>query len=135
MVADLARRLPTTPSLKGRALRLLARREHSRAELRQKLLTADVDGSVLDSLLDELESKQLLSDRRFAEVLVRSRGARYGVASLSRTLAKQGVSAELAAAALGSLTESERERALAIWRRRFGSPPVDLKAPGSTASC
>ncbi|MGZ9215147.1 MAG: hypothetical protein ACXW53_24920 [Candidatus Binatia bacterium] len=56
-------------SLRGRALRFLARREHSRAELRRKLLTEDVDAAALDSLLDDLESKKLLSDSRFAEML------------------------------------------------------------------
>jgi regulatory protein len=115
-------------SLRGRALRFLARREHSRTELRRKLLTGDVDEAALDILLDELESKKLLSDRRFAEVLAQSRGARYGVASLSRTLARQGVNPELAAAALSPLAATERERALALWKRRFGAPPADLKA-------
>lgn len=127
VVAEDRRRVPFTLSLKGRALRLLARREHSRAELRGKLLTADVDGPTVDILLDELESKKLLSDWRFAEVLAQRRGARYGVASLSRTLAKQGVSPDIAAAALAPLTETERQRAMAVWMRRFGSPPLDIK--------
>ena len=127
MVAE-GRRPASAVSLRGRALRLLARRDHSRAELRRKLLSKEVDEAALDFLLDEFESKNLLSDWRFAEVLAQSRGARYGVASLSYTLAKQGVRPDLAAAALAPLTATERERALALWRRRFGAPPVDRKA-------
>lgn len=127
-VTEDRRRASPALALKVRAMRFLARREHSRAELRRKLLTEDVDGSTVDVLLDELEFKQLLSDRRFAEVLARSRGGRYGVASLYRILAKQGVSPEFAAAALAPLSETEHERALAIWNRRFGSPPGDIKA-------
>ena len=125
-VAD-ARKQPRALSLKGRALRFLARREYSRAELRRKLLAHETDAAELDAVLDELESKRLLSDKRYAEVLAQSKGGRYGVATLSRTLSQQGVSSEVAAAALESLRSNERERALEVWRRRFGEPPADLK--------
>jgi len=113
--------------LRGRALRLLSRREHSRAELRSKLLSQDVDPAVLDLLLDDLEAKRLLSDRRYAEVLAQSKGARYGVARLARSLSLQGVATELSADALAPLRATERERALEICRRRFGGPPSNLK--------
>jgi regulatory protein len=113
--------------LKGRALRFLARREHSRAELRSKLLPHAVDASVLDVLLDDLEAARLLSDRRYAEVVARSKGERYGAASVARTLSRQGVAPELAAEALAPLRASERERALDICRRRFEGPPADLR--------
>jgi regulatory protein len=126
-VADARRKPRAAPSLKGRALKCLARREYSRAELRRKLLAPDVDAAALDAVLDDLEAKQLLSDRRYAEVLARSKGGRYGVATLSRTLSQQGVGPEVAAAALEPLRDNERERALDIWRRRFGEPPADLK--------
>jgi regulatory protein len=109
-------------------LRFLARREHSRAELRRKLLSDDVDAATIDLLLDDLESKKLLSDRRFAEMLAQSKGARYGVASLSRVLDQQGVSAELAASTLAPLRETERERAMDLWRRRFSEPAPDIRA-------
>jgi regulatory protein len=128
MVAEGSKKPRGGLSLRGRALRFLARREHSRAELRRKLLTDDVDAAALDILLDDLEGKKLLSDRRFAEVLAQSKGARYGVASLSRTLSQQGVSPELAAAALAPLQATERDRALELWRRRFGAPAADLRA-------
>lgn len=126
-VAESRRRARPTISLKGRALRYLARREYSRAELRRKLLPSAVDAAELDAVLDDLEAKRLLSDRRYAEVLAQSKGSRYGVASLSRSLAQQGVSADVAAVALEPLRANERERALAVWRRRFGEPPADLK--------
>jgi regulatory protein len=126
-VADARSKPRVAPSLKGRALKCLARREYSRAELRRKLLAPEVDAAALDAVLDDLEAKQFLSDRRYAEVLARSKGGRYGVATLSRTLSQQGVGPEVAAAALEPLRHSERERALDIWRRRFGEPPADLK--------
>ena len=127
-VAERRKRSRPPLSLKGRALRLLARREYSRAELRRKLLVEEVGEAGLDAVLDDLESKRLLSDRRYAEVVAHGKGARYGVASLSRSLSRQGVSAEIAAQALAPLRASERDRAMDIWKRRFGEPPADLKA-------
>jgi regulatory protein len=141
----------TGVSLKSRALRLLSRREYTRAELRRKLLLAEEADArkallagvaagpdalepitealleCLDSLLDELEGNRLLSDRRYAEVLVSSKGDRYGVARLSRTLVTQGVGGPVADEALAPLRTTQRERALAIWKRRFGRPPSDLR--------
>ena len=125
-VADARKQPRASLSLKGRALRFLARREYSRAELRRKLLAQETDAAELDAVLDELESKRLLSDKRYAEVLAQSKGGRYGVATLSRTLSQQGVSPEVAAAALEPLRSNERERALEVWRRRFGEPPAGL---------
>ncbi len=126
-VAEARRRPRPTISLKGRALRYLARREYSRAELRRKLLAPEVNAAELDAVLDDLEAKRLLSDRRYAEVLAQGKGGRYGVASLARTLAQQGVNPDVAAEALEPLRANERERALDVWRRRFGTPPQDLK--------
>lgn len=128
-VAERRKRSRVQLSLKGRALRLLARREHSRAELRRKLLLLDkVSKDALDAVLDDLESKRLLSDRRYAETVAHTQGARRGVASVARSLSQQGVSPDIAADALAPLRASERERAMAIWKRRFGEPPADLKA-------
>jgi regulatory protein len=126
-VAEARKRARPELSLKGRALRLLARREYSRVELRRKLLGPEVDAQQLDAILDDLEGKRLLSDERYAEVLARNKGSRYGVAVVSRTLSQQGVDPEVAAAALEPLRASERERALDVWQRRFGEPPADLK--------
>lgn len=126
-LADARRRPRPAISVKARALRYLARREYSRAELRRKLLGPEVNVAELDAVLDDLEAKRLLSDRRYAEVLTQGKGGRYGVASLARTLAQQGVDADVAAEALEPLRANERERALDVWRRRFGEPPLDLK--------
>ena len=125
-------------SLKARALRWLAQREHSRAELRRKLLphavadgadNADDAGSReqaaarVDALLDGLEREQLLSEARFVESRVHLREARFGVRRIQTELAGHGVAlpAELAARLRGD----ELERARALWQRRFGTPAAD----------
>jgi len=124
---DEARKRRSGLSLKGRALRLLARRDHSRVELRSKLLAHTEDEAALDLLLDDLEGTRLLSDRRFAEVVVQSTGARSGFALVAQTLLRKRVASDLAIEALAPLRVTERERALDICQRRFGKPPVDMK--------
>ena len=65
-------------SLRGRALRLLASREHSRLELKRKLASHAESGEALEALLDELEKARLLANDRYAEQRVTVRGGRYG---------------------------------------------------------
>lgn len=75
-------------------------------------------------LLDWLEAKGYLSDRRYAETRVRSRSSRYGVERLRRELAVQGV--PLDADLRTTLTDTELPRAAALIRRRYGDEaPAD----------
>ena len=196
-------RRPPGPSLKGRALRYLSQREHSRAELRRKLLpfaraeavgaaapsetaslargaaaagvsgiadlargagigrrghviaaatgqqdrtiaavevfeagapdeldevaAAEADARV-ERLLDELAAAGWLSDARAAESLVSTKASRFGASRLRRMLAERGVDREAADAALEQARATEFQRALEVWRRRFGEPATD--APG-----
>ncbi len=74
------------------ALRLLARREHSRHELALKLRQRKVSVNVIDAVLDEFEEKGWLSDERFAEVFVRQRvDAGYGPLKVLADLQQRGV--------------------------------------------
>jgi regulatory protein len=113
------------PSLRARALRYLAQREHSRVELRRKLLRDDDDVDAIDALLDELERARLLSDARFAQSLVHRRQARYGNARIAQELATHALDAQTTAQALRALESTELARALAVWERRFGVLPRD----------
>jgi regulatory protein len=107
-------------SLKGRALRYLSRREHSRLELYRKLSRHAESPEQLDRLLDELEKANLLSNSRFAESVVNRKAARSGSGLIRHELRSHGVDPSLVAAHLGSLAPSELERARALWQRRFG---------------
>ena len=69
-----AARPPKT--LKARAIGLLARREHSRAELRERLLATGADREATEALLDELAALGFLSDARFAHAVVRQKQGR-----------------------------------------------------------
>lgn len=111
-------------TLRERALRFLARREHARAELARKLAPHAESAEQLGALLDDLAARRLLSDERYAEMRVNARSARYGNARLAHELRTQGVADELVAEALAA-GDDELTRARAVWRRKFDAPPAD----------
>jgi regulatory protein len=114
-------------SLKGRALRYLAAREHSRAELMRKLSPHAPDAQILADLLDDLQAKDLLSEERLAQSLTRLGAQRYGNARIKANLQAKGLSAELVSAAMDDIGESERSRALVLWSKKFGQVAHDPK--------
>ncbi len=113
-------------SLAARGIAILSRREHSRKELREKLLTYEEDKEKVEATLDEFEKKGFLSDERYAEALCRARSKRYGNFRLAIELREAGIASEIANRAIEALP-SEVERAQEIWERRFGTPPENDK--------
>ena len=109
-------------ALRVAALRLLTRRDHSRAELRTKLAAQAESDEQLTAMLDRLESEGLLSDRRFASQRVVARAGRFGDARLKQQLRQGGVSDEDIAAALPEAGD-ETERCRAVWARKFRQLP------------
>lgn len=111
-----------TLSLKGRALKYLAAREHSRVELTRKLAPHAESPEQVVQVLDELEQNGLLSAQRFADSMLHRKAARYGAARLKAELAQHQLPSEVAQAATQSLRDTEFVRAHALWLRRFGEP-------------
>jgi len=114
-----------TLSLKGRALRLLAGREHSRAELERKLAPHETEPGELARALDDLQAKGFISEQRVVESVVHRRAARLGTGRVKQELQAKGVSSEAMAEALDALRRTEVERAREVWRRKFGEPAPD----------
>ena len=112
-------------SLKGRALRYLAAREHSRAELERKLAPHEETPGQQAQVLDDLEAKDFISEARVVESVINRRSARFGAARIRHELLNKGLGAELVAGAVASLKGSEVERARDIWRRKFDGPAPD----------
>ena len=81
-------------SLKGRALRLLAGREHSRAELEKKLAPHETEPGELRRALDELQAKGFISDQRVVESVIHRRAARLGAGRVRQELQAKGIGAE-----------------------------------------
>jgi regulatory protein len=124
-------------SLRARALQWLSQREHSRLELRRKLLRAarqrdagtTTDGAQaadpvpeVEALLDWLTANRYLSEERFVESRVHARSARFGNRRIVQELAQHG--AALDAGTAERLKESELGRARAVWQRKFGAAPA-----------
>jgi regulatory protein len=128
--------------LKGRGLQILAQREHSRSELRRKLLihakaaqaAPEVAGAPegqpagnpaeqVEAVLDWLQAHRYLSEERFVESRVHARASRFGNLRIRQELAQHGVA--LSADAAQQLKDSEMARAREVWSRKFGQVPTD----------
>ncbi len=113
-------------SLRERALGLLARREHSRVELARKLARHGHEDEIVQ-LLDQLQNAGLLSDVRYATQRAASGALRFGDRRLRHDLARAGVDAPLIEQAMDGIEADEGARAAAVWRRRFGAAPADVR--------
>lgn len=113
------------PSLLGRALRWLAMREHTRAELQHKLAPFEEADGQVDLVLDGLQNKGFLSDERAAQSLVHRRQARLGAQRIRQELRNKGVPADVVAQKMAELRGTEQERARAVWAQKFGVPAFD----------
>ena len=112
------------PSARARALRLLARRDHTRLELKQKLTPHVEDAAELDALLDDFTERGWLSEARVVDQLVQARRARFGPARIRRALIEKGVPETLIAPALATLRESELATAREVWAKKFREAPA-----------
>lgn len=133
-------------SLKARAIGLLAQREHSRIELRRKLLSierrsraamdaagtpedaeeaahgaAEAGEAAVDALLDTLAAEGYLDETRFVESRLHVRSGRFGAQRIEQELARHGL--KLDAEQQATLRATEMERAREVWLRRFGPEP------------
>ena len=106
-------------SLKGRALRLLAAREHSRTELERKLKLHEETPGQLTQVLDDLQARDFISEARVVESVINRRAGRFGALRIKYELLNKGLGAEAVAGAVESLKRSELERARDIWRKKF----------------
>jgi regulatory protein len=113
------------PSLKGRALRLLSGREHSRAELERKLQRFEEEPGSLALALDELQAKGFISEQRVVESVLNRRAVKLGASRIKTELQAKGLAPEAVAEAVTSLRASALERARAVWRKKFGQQPED----------
>ena len=115
---------PVQLSLKGRALRLLSGREHSRTELERKLARFEEEPGTLTRVLDELQAKGFISEQRVIESVLHRRAAKLGTARVKQELQGKGLDPQAVAQAMAELKLSENERALAVWQKKFGAPPA-----------
>jgi len=111
-------------SLKARALRYLSAREHSRQELARKLSRYAQEGDDIEALLDTLQAAKYLSEERFSESLINRRAARFGNSRILSELKSHGIDPDAFDGIQSSLAD-EIARAVEVWQRKFGHPPID----------
>jgi regulatory protein len=102
-------------------MRYLARREHSRTELHSKLLPYVQEGDDLDAVLDDLVTREWLSDTRATTQFIHAKRNRFGTQRIVHELRQKGIAQNLIDEALPELKESELITAQAVWQRKFGN--------------
>ena len=113
--------------LRQQAIKLLARREHTRVELARKLAGLGTQEEI-DAVLADMEASQLQSDNRTAENYLRSNASRLGASRLRHALKTRGVAPELIEEQLAQADlPAEIERARAAWSRKFSAAPANPK--------
>lgn len=118
------------PSLRSRALRYLAAREYSRAELAARLARVcegqdEATPQDIERVLDELAAQGYIDEARVAESVLHRRAGRLGAARVMQELRAKELPEGVLRDAAARLQASELERARGVWRRKFGRPPVD----------
>ncbi len=120
----------STAAARGRAIRLLARRDYPRDLLKGRLTDSGFEEGAAEAAVRALEGERLVNDARYVDSAVRSRTERgQGPVRIALELRRLGVAAVLIAAAVDARAPDWNERAVALRRRRFGaSPPADSRA-------
>lgn len=103
------------------ALDMLARREHSLHELQRKLVRKGCGAGLAAEVAQELEARQLLSDGRFAEDLLRVRRERgYGPLRIKKEMQDKGVDEELIERYVDTVDPLWLEVLKRVRRKKFG---------------
>ena len=119
---------PDSETCRERAIGLLARREHSRLELRHKLLSRGCDEAELGALLASLSAEGLQSDERFTEAYVYSRSQRgFGPLRIQAELRERGIDDGLIRQFLDFQSQTWLQQAHRQWQKRFGKRAADFK--------
>ena len=117
-------------SLRERALAMLARREHTRAEMTRKLSPHSESLEQVEQLLDALVARGWLSETRFAESRANALARKFGSRKIEHDLRSRGVSAEVVEHAVEQARTQELENCRAAWQRKFGVLPQNAAERG-----
>ena len=112
----------TVEAVRKQALTMLARREHSGAELRVKLAAKGFPADIINDALSDLYRSGWLSDERFVEAFLRVRSERgYGPVRIRAELKERGIDDELIAMHLDPRDSSWLRRLQGVRVKRFGA--------------
>jgi regulatory protein len=115
-----------TQSARERAVYLLARREHSRKELKNKLIQKGFDADDIERGLNDLEQRGWLSDHRFTESWIRHRvESGYGPFRIRNELAEKGISKLLIDQTFEEIDIDWVKIAHKVWQKKYNAIPQD----------
>ncbi len=108
---------------------LLARREHSRAELHRKLTVKGFDAELAEQVVSKLQADNLQSDERFTQQYVRYRAEKgYGPLRIRQELKERGIHSSLIEEHVICDDPAWSERLTQVKNRRFGAGyPADIR--------
>jgi regulatory protein len=128
LIKKLKPKAPQTRSARRCAMDYLARREHARVELEQKLSQKQYDKDEVSAVLDRLIQDGLQSDRRYCESMINNRVQQgYGPRRIEQELTQKGIDHAMIAGGLGSMQQRWLQTLKALCRRRFAEPTGDRK--------
>ena len=108
------------------AVKLLARREHSATEIRQKLQQRDFSPDEIANALVELQQGDWQSDERFAEAYIRSRRLKgFGPVRISMELSERGVDEDVSARYLQTDDELWMDTLREEYQKKYRGEPLD----------
>ena len=114
--------LKKTPNLMTKALSILARREHSRWELAQKLSSWTEDKNLIEAVLNECETQNWLNETRFVEAYIRYRSQKlYGPKKIAYELQQKKIASELIETSLSKSNINWEELSERAKQKKFGS--------------
>jgi regulatory protein len=115
--------------LRRYALYLLARRDHTAYELKQKFARKDYHADLIDSVLARLEESGLINSERFAESYAHyRRGKGYGPKRIIMELQAKGVTEAVIAEHVKITDNAWFTEIRTIWRKQFkGRQPADYQ--------
>jgi regulatory protein len=116
--------------LRERALAMLARREHTRAEMTRKLSAHSESPEQVEQLLDALVARGWLSETRFAESRANALARKFGSRKIEHDLRSRGVSAEVVEHAVEQAHPQEFDNCRTAWLRKFGVLPQNAAEHG-----
>jgi len=124
-VSEIEPAKPENRELLSRALALIARRDLSRAEFVNKLVSREFDQAEVEAAADWCAAQGFLSESRYAEGAARRLSAKYSAGRVIQTLRSKGVTDDAISQLVPDLKANELEQARAIWTRKFRAPPAD----------
>lgn len=108
--------------IRTKAIEHLARREYSRFELREKLLTENFSAAEIDAVLDDLAANHLQDDFRFAENYVRLRKqSGYGPKRIADELQQKGIANDVIKQVVDVDLIGWRRQMMSLLERRFSN--------------